>query len=148
MDGVYKLAALKDENGNWEYKLKLSETAVKISNPGIHQVRRFFKNDKPIMDIVYDTLLDIPDQPELVSLEIPHPSIKFDSIDSSEDLLKPIFRNGSLVYANQDITTTREHALKQTHLFSKCTSSYSVGLEKQLHQKKQLLIIEATKKNF
>lgn len=42
LDGVYKLSAIKDEQGHWLYKLKLSEQAVKVSNPGIYQVRRFF----------------------------------------------------------------------------------------------------------
>ena len=41
LGGVYKLSALRDGDGRWQYKLKLSEQAAKISNPGVLQVRRF-----------------------------------------------------------------------------------------------------------
>ncbi len=40
LGGVYKLSAVL-ENGKWQPRLKLSEQTVKISNPGILQVRRF-----------------------------------------------------------------------------------------------------------
>ncbi|MFP5504089.1 MAG: nicotinate phosphoribosyltransferase, partial [Candidatus Sericytochromatia bacterium] len=41
LGGVYKLSALRAPGEDWKYKLKLSEQAIKISNPGILQVRRF-----------------------------------------------------------------------------------------------------------
>ncbi|HVY54120.1 MAG TPA: nicotinate phosphoribosyltransferase, partial [Gammaproteobacteria bacterium] len=59
LDGVYKLSALRDENGNWQYKLKISEDPIKVSNPGIHQVRRFYSKGKAIIDVLYDLELNI-----------------------------------------------------------------------------------------
>ncbi|NJO17741.1 MAG: nicotinate phosphoribosyltransferase [Thioploca sp.] len=42
LGGVYKLTAIRDEPGaQWQYCLKLSEESIKISNPGLLQVRRF-----------------------------------------------------------------------------------------------------------
>ena len=41
LGGVYKLGAIRIGNGPWQKKLKLSEQAVKVSNPGSLQVRRF-----------------------------------------------------------------------------------------------------------
>jgi nicotinate phosphoribosyltransferase len=40
LGGVFKLGAVRDPGGQWEYKIKLSEQAVKVSNPGVLQVHR------------------------------------------------------------------------------------------------------------
>ena len=42
LDGVYKLSAIRNPGGEWVDKLKLSEQMIKVSNPGILQVRIFF----------------------------------------------------------------------------------------------------------
>jgi nicotinate phosphoribosyltransferase len=150
LDGVYKLSALRDEQGKWEYKLKLSEQAVKVSNPGIHQVRRFVRNDIPVMDIIYDVELGISaTHPECISLAAPHASLKLDHIDSSFDLLKPIFRQGKLVNPPESIHQSRAYALQQVKQFLKQPREtiYPVGLEKQLHQTKQDLMTRVAEKN-
>src|SRR5206468_330184 len=41
LGGVYKLTAIRAADGTWDFKIKLSEQAVKVPNPGILQVRRF-----------------------------------------------------------------------------------------------------------
>jgi nicotinate phosphoribosyltransferase len=42
LGGVYKLAAIRrDASAAWEYRVKLSEDPIKVSNPGIQQVRRY-----------------------------------------------------------------------------------------------------------
>src|SRR5262249_34008909 len=66
LDGVYKLSAIRDTRGEWIYKLKISEQEVKISNPGRHQIRRFFCGDRYVMDVIYDLDLGISDLPEVV----------------------------------------------------------------------------------
>lgn len=43
LDMAYKLAAIRDEQGFWQYKLKRSDHPGKTTNPGIQQVRRFFR---------------------------------------------------------------------------------------------------------
>ena len=55
LGAVYKLAALKNTKDQWEYKLKLSEQAIKVNNPGIQQVRRFFNQNKYQADMIYDS---------------------------------------------------------------------------------------------
>ena len=54
MGGVYKLAAVRQPGGAWEYKMKLSEQAEKVSNPGIQQVRRFRQDGEFLADMIYD----------------------------------------------------------------------------------------------
>src|SRR3954470_12705064 len=60
LGGVYKLSALRDGDGRWQYKIKLSEQAIKVSNPGVLQVRRY-RNPAGefIADAIYDEDLDL-----------------------------------------------------------------------------------------
>lgn len=146
LDGVYKLSALRDGMGKWEYKLKLSEQVVKISNPGIYQVRRFFSNEKYVMDVMYDYELGIPDMPEFVSLDAPHVKIQLADYNACMDLLKPIFEKGKLVYAPEPLSQARDRSIQQVTQFLRnyAEKNYSVGLEKNLHELKQRLIAEVS----
>lgn len=147
LDGVYKLSALRDETGKWIYKLKLSEQAVKISNPGIHQIRRFSLDGKLVADVMYDTELDIPEFPDMVSLDAPHHSKKISDYDTSTDLLVPIFKKGDCIYLMPSIHEIREHAIQEVTQFTAShTNAYPMGLEKELHQMKQQLIKDISKK--
>ena len=60
--GVYKLAAVEDENGNVIPKIKVSENVGKITNPHFKKLYRFFgaDNGKAIADYlcVYDETVD------------------------------------------------------------------------------------------
>src|SRR5882762_6956143 len=54
LGGVYKLSALRQPDGAWQHKLKLSEHAAKVTNPGVLQVRRFSQGNKFAGDAIYD----------------------------------------------------------------------------------------------
>lgn len=140
LDGVYKLSALQNEKGQWEYKLKLSEQAVKVSNPGIHQVRRFLKNHQPVMDVLYDHELGITEHPNVITFDAPHNTLELTDYDETLDLLKPIYHRGTLVYPHESIHQIRERALQQIRPIS----AYPVRLENNLHQLKQQLIQEVS----
>ena len=144
LDGVYKLAALRDKKGEWQYKLKLSEQAVKISNPGRHQVRRFFCNDQFTVDVIYDLTLGMPDIAESVLLDPSLTTIRLDDYDAFIDLLTPVFRTGQLVLPSESIHQIRKRAIDATHAFYHAhgEKAYPVGLEKQLFELKQRLIGE------
>lgn len=146
LDGVYKLSALRDEKGEWQYKLKLSEQAIKISNPGIYQVRRFFENEKPVMDVMYDLELGISSHPESVSLDAPHASLHLADTSAFVDLLQPVFVKGKFVGVTESIHEIRERALQQVAQFlsTHAENKYPVGLEKKLHDLKQRLITEVS----
>jgi nicotinate phosphoribosyltransferase len=149
LDGVYKLAALRDEEGRWQYKLKLSEQAVKISNPGIYQVRRFFRDDEAVLDVMYDLELGIDEVPEMVSLASPHAITKVAEYDGFVDLLEPVFRKGKCVYPVQSIHETRDFAMQEVASFIKSQgrTDYAVGLEKKSHALKQSLILQVSKRD-
>ncbi|MEM7019714.1 MAG: nicotinate phosphoribosyltransferase, partial [Pseudomonadota bacterium] len=60
LGGVYKLGAIQEPQGDWRYRVKLSEEAIKVSNPGWLQVRRFNKNGIFCGDMMYNQLADAP----------------------------------------------------------------------------------------
>ncbi|HSU55428.1 MAG TPA: nicotinate phosphoribosyltransferase, partial [Candidatus Dormibacteraeota bacterium] len=66
LGGVYKLSAMRKENGEWEHKVKLSAQLAKITNPGILQVRRFRSQTEFVGDAIYDLDLGLPAAPTIV----------------------------------------------------------------------------------
>jgi nicotinate phosphoribosyltransferase len=142
LDGVYKLSALRDTKGEWQYKLKISEQEVKVSNPGRHQVRRYFCNDQFTTDVIYDLTLGIPDVPESVLFDPSLPPVRLDDYDAFIDLLQPIFRKGKLVQAQESIHNTRDHAIHAVNEFYRThdEKTYPVGLEKYLYALKKKLV--------
>jgi nicotinate phosphoribosyltransferase len=149
LGGVYKLGALRQPGGEWRPKVKLSEQAVKTSNPGVLQVRRFVGSEGFIADVIYDETLGIE-----------HGRTMIDPLDSTRrkklppapewtDLLIPVFRSGSVVYEFPDIQAIRERAKSQAALLHPGVKRfvnphrYPVGLEERLHDLKTLLILEA-----
>lgn len=54
LGGVYKLAALQEENHHWRYTIKLSEQAIKASQPGRQRLFRAYQDEKPCLDILVD----------------------------------------------------------------------------------------------
>lgn len=145
LDGVYKLSAIRDEQNQWQYKLKLSEQSIKISNPGIYQVRRFFIEDQLAMDVMYDINLGISEDPEVILLPSAI-SLKLENYDGFVDLLIPIFKKGQCVFENETIHTMRERAIQQVTQFlsGKLKENYPVGLEQKLYELKQRLIVEVS----
>ena len=148
LDGVYKLSALRNTKGEWEYKLKLSEDSIKTSNPGRHQVRRFFCNEKYVMDVIYDLALGISDTADAMLLDDPKHIKKLDDIDAFVDLLIPVFREGHLVLEKKSIHEIRKKAVEEAENFYKIhgENPYPVGLEKKLHDLKEKLTRELRKK--
>ena len=142
LDGVYKLSALRDKQGHWEYKLKLSEQPVKTSNPGRHQVRRFFNNDQAIIDVIYDLDIGITETPEPVMLDANSPPVRLDAYDAFVDLLEPVFRAGKLVAESKTTQQIRDEAIAEvTNFYRKQGDNpYPVALEKNLFAVKQELV--------
>ncbi|HET9226425.1 MAG TPA: nicotinate phosphoribosyltransferase, partial [Thermoanaerobaculia bacterium] len=66
LGGVYKLTAVREPGEPWDYKVKLSEQAVKITTPGILQVRRFSDGGQLIADMIYDEEMGAPAAPTIV----------------------------------------------------------------------------------
>lgn len=146
LGGVYKLAAIRKPGEEWRYTVKLSEQAIKVSNPGIQQVRRFYQADKAVADVIYDEELGIKDEPTLVLQHAPDQEMHLNEDYEYEDLLKPIFRNGKLVYDIPEAEETRGYVAEEKAFFSDKVKKfdepdvYPVGLEHGLFDLKANLI--------
>ncbi|PWJ55621.1 nicotinate phosphoribosyltransferase [Dyadobacter jejuensis] len=149
LGGVYKLAAIRDPGGEWSYKIKLSEQAVKVSTPGIQQVRRYRDNAGFIADMIYDIHRHHPQEASMVD---PYDFTKirqFDSETEFEELLMPIFKEGDLVYRLPSIEASKARVLQQLSCFHQGVKrlvnphTYPVGLEKELFDIKTNLVIRA-----
>jgi nicotinate phosphoribosyltransferase len=148
LGGVYKLGAIRHENGPWQKKIKLSEQAVKVSNPGSLQVRRFEAQKEYLADMIYDELDGIPTERRIVDIADVTIQRKIPGSAEYRDLLVPIFRRGNLVYERPSIHKMR--GLVQSELGRFYTGVkrllnphiYPVGLELGLYENKSRLMQE------
>ncbi|WP_395739630.1 nicotinate phosphoribosyltransferase [Prosthecobacter sp.] len=149
LGGVYKLGAIRNEHGAWEPKIKLSEQAVKVSNPGIQQVRRFILDGEFRGDAIYDEEHGCPEQVEIVHPTDVSRHMHPPEGSSHEDLLQPVFRAGTLVAALPGLPEIQSRCREQlAHLNATVKRlqhphAYPAGVEKTLHEQKLQLIQKA-----
>ncbi len=149
LGGVYKLTAMrKDKEAPWEYKVKVSEQRIKITNPGRHQVRRYFNNGLYEGDAIYDLSLGMEGATILDPLdETRHKD--FSKEATFKDLLVPIMRSGEIVYTCPELTEVRAHLQEELARFHGSIKrlinphEYPVGLEQKLFHLKKELIMKA-----
>jgi len=149
LGGVYKLSAIRDAGSTWKHKLKLSEQTIKISTPGIQQVRRFEKKGEYIGDVIYD--VSVPQPKNLVAVDpLDFTRRKNMPADAnSEELLVPVFRKGKRVYDLPNVFEIQKRTQQQLSRFHSGIKrfmnphQYPVGLEPSLHELKTKLIVEA-----
>lgn len=160
LGGVYKLAALRDESSSpdtpdrWEYKMKLSEQAIKISTPGIQQVRRYRDERGFLADMIFDSEmngLNRHSADKSATMIDPLDFTKrrrFDAGQPHEDLLVPVFQEGTCVYTLPAIHDVRARVQAQLANLPPGVkrfvnpNPYPVGLEKNLHELKTELIMK------
>jgi len=149
MGGVYKLAAVREDGGAWRYSVKLSEQPIKVSNPGIQQVRRFRLGKEFIGDMIYNEGVPMKSDRVIVDPINMSRSKKMPADATTEELLIPIFQQGKLVYQSPNIRELRQRTLDQLAGFHDGIKrflnphEYPVGLEAGLHQLKTELILKA-----
>jgi nicotinate phosphoribosyltransferase len=153
LGGVYKLGAIRGDDGRWIPKVKLSEQAVKVSNPGIQQVRRFTVNGEFRGDAIFDEEQGCSEAVTIQHPSEPERSKLMPGNATHEDLLVPIFRKGTQVYVIPPLADSRartQRQLAQLHPTSKRLlhpHSYTAGIEQNLAARKVRLIAEARAKN-
>ena len=147
LGGVYKLTAIRDRSGDWSYRLKLSEDKIKISNPGIQQVRRFSDAGRLLGDVIYNQPVGLPEPCTRVDAEEIHTEIPAGT--EGEDLLVPVVRKGSPVFTTPEIAEIRDRTLDQLSrldpevLRLDDPATYPVGLDLEFFRLKEQLISEA-----
>ncbi|MEM7474256.1 MAG: nicotinate phosphoribosyltransferase [Planctomycetota bacterium] len=149
LGGVYKLSAIRKPGGNWEPRIKLSEQAIKTSNPGILQVRRFENDSEFTADLIFDENLGVGESTCIVDPRDPTLKRSLPVLGKATDLLVPVFRSGQLVAEIPTIHEARGRANSQLNMLPQGVRrfmnphQYPVGLESELHELKSRLIREA-----
>lgn len=116
--GVYKLAAIRDEKGEFIPKIKLSENTEKITNPGNKTIYRIY--DKTTGKIRADLICFAHE-----TFDTSKDLIIFDPIESwkktrliggsytMREILLPIFKNGECVYQSPSVTEIAEYCKQE-----------------------------------
>ncbi|MEQ9221591.1 MAG: nicotinate phosphoribosyltransferase [Cyclobacteriaceae bacterium] len=148
---VYKMTAIRNKDGEWENRIKLSEQNIKINMPGILNVRRFFGNGKMAGDMIFDER-DKMDDFRIIAPDDFTKRKKFGMDTQYEDLLKPIFEQGNQSYKVPSIEESRQYHLKQRNMLDASSRRlvnphlYPVGLEPKLFERRSELIIKLRNK--
>lgn len=144
LGGVYKLAAIQNEKGEWEPRIKQSETAIKASNPGKLGVRRYYDlaDGKPVGSVLYD---EFAGEPERAVVTAEGATVALPGGEWGEaELLVPVFDRGELVLAPESLASTRDRALKNWRVWTQLTdfSRFPYGLEPSLYAQKTAMLAE------
>ncbi len=148
LGGVYKLTAVRWPGNPWEYRVKVSEQAFKSTTPGILQVRRFFSDDEPIGDVVYDTVRGIGEDCTMIDPLDPTRRKRIPPGTKFGELLVPVISGGKTVYQSPSIDETRKFAIDQLDRFHSGVKRlvnphrYPVGLEEGLHDLRTRMIMQ------
>ncbi len=116
LDGVYKLVAVEDAQGNITPKIKISENVQKITNPHFKKVYRLYDNSnfKAVADLlcVYDETVDNTKPIEIFD---PNYTWKRQTLENytARELLIPIFNGGKLVYQAPSLEEIRAHCERE-----------------------------------
>ena len=142
LGGVYKLAAVFDEQGNATPKIKLSDNTAKITNPSFKRLYRLYdkENGMAIADLI--TLRDeIVDESKPLTLFHPVETWKTHEVEnfSVEELQHTIVKAGKLVYEFPKLVEIREFSKTRLSKFWEeylrldMPHLYKVDLSKKLH---------------
>jgi nicotinate phosphoribosyltransferase len=148
LGGVYKLAAVRSPGEAWQYKVKLSEQAIKVSNPGVQQVRRYHAGSEFVADLIYDEERGVPAGSAMVDPRDHTRRKPLPPAPQWTDLLMPVFRDGQRVYGMPDLDQVRRRAQEQLAGFHAGVKrfvnphQYPVGLEGGLFDLKTRLILK------
>lgn len=140
LGGVYKLAAIRrDASQAWQYRVKLSEQSIKVSNPGIQQVRRHYGRDGEFLgDVIYEEMLGRTG----VAHHVDDPARTFTPGGESEDLLVPVLRGGVRVGPAPRLVDSHVRTIEQLQNLApgvrrlQGPEVYAVGLDANLQRLK------------
>ena len=117
--GVYKLAAIQDKNTKtFRPKIKLSENAEKITNPGNKTIQRIYH--KQTGKVIADLICLVGE-----SFDPSNSLLLFDPIETWKkthlapnsytlrELLVPVFQNGRCVYRSPKVMDIRQYCMRE-----------------------------------
>ena len=115
-DGVYKLAAVEEDDGSIFPRIKISENVGKITNPHFKKVYRFYGRDTGMAEADYICLYNdsVDDTKDLV-IRDPDATWKQKTMTNfrARELLVPIFKGGELVYKEPTLPEIQDYCRRE-----------------------------------
>lgn len=148
--GVYKLAAVEDEQGNIIPKIKISENTAKITNPHFKRLYRFYDSEgKALAD-------ELCLRDEIIDETKPHTIFDQNAVWKTKtltgftvrDLQEQIFKNGKLVYELPALAEIQAYCRRQIDTLwdevkrFENPHTYYVDLSEKLWREKRRLLEE------
>ena len=154
LGGVYKLAAVKEKDGSYSPKIKLSDNTAKITNPAFKNLYRLYDKDNgmAIADLI--TLRDeIVEEDKPLTLFHPVETWKEHEVENfrAEPLLHTIVKDGKLVYEFPKLMDIQAYSkgelakFWEEYLRLDVPQVYKVDLSAKLHTLKINMIGEIRK---
>ena len=149
LGGVYKLSATRAAGGAWVDRIKMTESASKLTIPGVLDVRRYYHEGGRIAgDMVFDVNAGVDDRQIIVD---PCDDMRRKNLAGKrfETLLEPLARDGRTVLAPElrDAMAARKRTAaglatldaSQKRMLNPHT--YPVGLERTLFERRHDLVV-------
>lgn len=116
LGGVYKLVAIKNNDGSYTPKIKISASMEKITLPYLKQVYRIYSKDtgKALADYIaiHDEVVENNNEITIFSPTEPWKTQTLKNIEI-KPLLIPIFKNGKKVYESPSLDEIKEYTQNQ-----------------------------------
>ncbi len=159
LGGVYKLTATRSSRDEaWQPRIKLSEQTIKISNPGVLAVRRYFETQNGVRQNVADAIYDVEMPPRGGAIVVdPQDAVRRRRVSAkleTEELLLPAMRAGKRLAPNAPLAQAQARAQQSLEAFApgikRFTNPhrYPAGLEVQLHEKKMAMVERAMRERL
>jgi len=151
--GVYKLAAIQNEKGEFVPKIKLSENTEKVTNPGNKTVFRIYEKDTGKIKADYICMADETfDESNDLKLFDPVETWKKTKLKGGtytmREMLVPVFLGGKLVYQSPSVMEIRDYCTKEKNTLWSETLRFAnphevyIDLSDKLYQVKTQLFNE------
>ena len=149
LGGVYKLSATRAPGqAEWVDRLKISESAAKLTVPGVLDVRRYYNDDGTIAgDMVFDVNADVDEGQVIVD---PLDSMRRKKLAGKRfsTMLEPLARNGQVVLDASDRSAMEAQrrcreglaCLDESQKRMLNPHTYPVGLEYGLCERRRALV--------
>ena len=114
--GVYKLCAV-NENGEWEPRIKISDTVEKTTNPGLKDVYRIIdEHGRAVADLITKKgeTLDLSKPYHFISPERPWKKYKYENC-TAKLMQKPMVVNGKRTYEPEAVSDIADRVRYQLH---------------------------------
>jgi len=146
LTGVYKLSALRDRDGEWRPRTKVSDTPEKATLPGVLHLLRFRVGERLLGDGIFDELQGSGSSFD--DYRWPAPGLKgyeSERIDSTS-MTEPLWRDGARVGAAPTLRELRARAAAEVGSLPPGIRSlrplfeFPVGLHEALARQRDLLL--------